>query len=472
MDLWKAVQIVIQRKSIFLAVFFLALVAVVLIPRSNTEIIYQSSAKILLTPPSGMNDRQVELWFADEVTLRELVTSERLLKRAVERLSLEETWDELRESVVLDTPETFRYRGRSKVTLFFLRAESPDPEKAQAIAAELVDGFVDYVQELSAQEFANTRRYLEELVAEAKEKVEDSEEKLLQITANKSITESEYLLESETTLEHERLKLKEKTALLETEVGAIDDYLGGRTAVPPWSIISQKDQMIAQLENAVSKERLALVELQETYTNDSHHVKNQLGKVKEVEGLYQGQLNSVVSSLFKEKNAALSDSRQQLRRVNTQLLDFRKRQLTPEEKRAVAKLERKLNMWEDSHLSLVKQLYEARVVEQSARRQGAIQVLEKPSPGKPATSQSLPSLVKSLAIGIPFSLFAGLGVVLGLEYLNSTVQFVPHVEEVLQLPVLVSIPFVPDDLSTEWEQVKTQTWSEDESSTVFEEMPV
>lgn len=459
MDLWRGTQAIKQRKELFFAVFFISLLIVVLVPRGKAEILYESSAKILLTPPSGVEDsggrRRVQLWFADEVTLRELVTSEKLLKRVVEKLELKTTWVDLRENIAFKTPKGRSSSRGSGVTLFFLTASDKDPKRAQEIATELVKEFVNYVQELSAQEFADTRRYLEELVAEAKEKVETLEEQLLSITANKAAGSGEGLLESEANLERERLKLKAERAELESQTDAINDFLTGKSKSPPWTIVSQRDQMVGQLETAMSEHELKLLELRQLYKDDSRHIIEEKAKLEKVQKLYNDQVNQVVTSLYNEKLASLKERQDQLTQVSHQLLELRKQRLTPEEKRTVAKLERQLNMWEESHLSLVRQLYQARVVEQSSRRQAAIQVLEQPSPGR-ATEDKIPNLAVSILMGIPFSLLVGLGFVLGADYWSSSIQFIPRVEQRLELPVLVSIPLVPEDLASEWEEVKVR----------------
>ncbi len=457
MDLWRGTQAIRQRKELFLAVFLISLLIVVLVPRGKTEIAYESSAKILLTPPAGMEDslgrRQVNLWFDDETTLRELVTSEKLLKRVIGKLDLKTEWVDLRENISFKTPPGRSSRRGQSVTLFYLTATDQDPDRAQKIAAELVKEFVNYIQELSAQEFADTRRYLEELVAEAKEKVETLEEQLLSITANKATGGGEGLIESEANLERERLRLKAERAQLESESDAINNFLTGQSKSPPWTIVSQRDQMVGQLEAAMSEHELKLLELKQLYKDDARLVQEQQAKLEKVQGLYNTQVNQVVTSLYNEKLAALKERREQLTQVSHQLLEIRKQRLTPEEKRQVAKLERELNMWEESHLSLVRQLYQARVVEQSSRRQGAIQVLEQPSPGR-ATEGKIPNVAVSILMGVPFSLLVALGVVLGADYWNSSLQFIPRVEQRLELPVLVSIPLVPDDLAKEWEGIK------------------
>ncbi|MGE0492765.1 MAG: GumC family protein [Vulcanimicrobiota bacterium] len=462
MDVWRGLQAVRQRKWLFALLAIVTLAATILVPRAGLEIEYASTAKLLLTPPSAAQTggraggAAQPLWFAEAATLNELITSERLLGRVVESLKLPYEWTGLKDSVSLDTLGGSRnpfYRGGT-VTIFSVTVRAADPESAQKIASALVDEFVRYVAELSAEEYANTRRFLEELVAETRENVEATEDKLLAITAAKEGAQDESAREARRELEAERMKLKEEVSVLQTELSVIQDFLSGTITSPPWSVISQDNAMLKNLEGAVSENRLKLLELEEVYTPQSKQVVEQRQKLQKVEELYRDHLDSTVSSLASQKSTALQEKQAALSRITSQLIALSKQQLTLEEKREVAKLERELSMWEESHLSLVQQLYQARVVEQSSRRQGAISVMEKPSPGVPAKDKKGPSLLMSLAVGLPFSVVFSLGVVLLLEFLNSSLRVLPRIEESLQLPVLAIIPTVPEELAAEWEEIK------------------
>ena len=136
--------------------------------------------------------------------------------------------------------------------------------------------------------------------------------------------------------------------------------------------------------------------------------------------------------------------------------DLRNKQLTPAEKRQVAKLERQLSMWEDNHLNLVKQLYQARVIEQSSRRQGAITVLESPSAGVEAKDKKTRTLASRVFLGLPFSVGLATAIILGIEFLGASLRLVPKIENTLNLPVMAVIPPVDPELGELWEAYKRE----------------
>ncbi|MBS2034815.1 hypothetical protein JST97_07500 [bacterium] len=464
MDARRILQVLRFRWWLFALVFGLSFLLVVIIPRATESPMFLSRAKILLTPSASAGqavatDRNASSldplsWASDESTLRELVTSERLLRRVLGEQADPEAWVEFQKQVVL-VPLTTGDSYSRKITLFALGVEDTSPEESKRLADLLVREFVSYIEELSAKEFANTRKFLEELVAEARERVEETEEKLLRITATRADGErSKVLAENQTQLEGEKRKVREEMALVQTELAAVEGFLTGAVQTPPWSIIQQTDPGLQQLENAVSENRIKLAQLEGRYNAASEKVVEQKEQLDRVQQLYQSRLSSNVESLAQEKRRSLEEKKSRMKIIQAQLNQLQNQQLTPQQKREAAKLERQLSMWEENHLSLVKQLYQARVVEQSMRRQGAISILEAPRRGVPSEVQKRRSLGMVLAIGTPVSLCAALLVVFAVDYLTASLRIVPRVETMLGTSVLAVIPEVDTDLAATWEACK------------------
>ena len=456
MDVRRIILAITHRKGLFAAFFLLSVCIFVLIPQAST--MYESCAKVLLTPsnaPVAFGDQGRSFgdpnWLSDEATLRELVSSERVMKRVIQAAGLKMEWLDLRERVIL---EPLSGGLNNRVTLFALGCEDEDPKNAQKIAQALADEFVKSVEELSAREFSSTRRFLEELVAEAQEKVDVTSDKLLGITTSHADkAEGTVLAESQNDLETERRKMRDESAMLEAEVGAMQRFLAGQLDTPPWSVLGQ-DTGLRQMEGAVGEARLKLVELQQRYTDDNQQVIEQKAKLAKVQQLYQGRLTAYVQSLHAEKSRSLAEKRSRLSSVQARLSELRNRQLTPQQKRDVAKLERQLQTWEENHLTLVKQLYQARVVEQSSRRQGSIDVLENPYPGQISKKKKRHGLAMIYGLGIPFSLIAATLMVMGIEYFFANLRLVPRIESTLGIPMLAIIPPVSNALAKNWEDYK------------------
>ena len=466
MDLW-IVSVAIRRHKVLFAVSMLiALLGAIAIPRNATVPVYVSTAKVLLTPPSsgggmggGNGIDSARWWFADEATLRELLASENLLERVIRQANLKTDWTELKQKVDL-SPVTggngFSYRGTS-MNLFQVTVKADSPAEAKAIAEVLIDEFVRYIQELSAQEFANTRRFLEELVAEAHHKVEETETRLLAITSSRDLASDEKdLSDDQRDVETEKLKLKEELATVQADLATVADYVNGRSQIPPWSLLQHDSNMLKNLDSAVSENRLKLLELESTYSATNQHVRDQQEKLAKVQTLYDTNMSSAAKALVTEKTAREEELTKRLAQLNSQLSTLRKRRLSQAEKQEVTKLERQLQVWDENHLSLVRQLYQARVVEQSSRRQGAISILEKPAMGVLPKDKELPSLVKVLSVAIPFSLFFSTALVLLVDYMGTTMQLAPRIEQSLGVPVIVVIPKVPIEFSRKWELFKSR----------------
>jgi capsular polysaccharide biosynthesis protein len=461
MDIRRLIQAVQAKKWLFLAVFAVALGLLVILPQATTQQYYLSTARILVTPANQANGTAAQegasgstKWLTNEATLRELVTSERLVGRVLQLAKRTEKWTDIKEHVVLE-PLT---QGFSQdVTLFSLGLEDTDPQKSKMMSELLAKEFVSYVEELSAREFANTRRFLEELVAESKERVEATEDKLLNITAAKvSSSDENKLVDSQDELETERRTIKTELLTQESELQAVSAFLNGSVDTPPWAVIQQGDSSLKSLETAASEAKLKLLELEQLYRDDNQLVQAQRAKLAKIQGVYDTRLNSYVRALRNEKAQVVADRRTRLASLDNRIRELRNRQLSIEEKREASKLERQLEMWEENYLGLVKQLYQARILEQASRRQGAITIIQPPYEGLPVKGKARRNLAQALAFGLPFSVALAVGAVLAADYFHSSLRVLPKIEARLGLQVLAVVPTVPAEVAEVWESYKRE----------------
>ncbi|MBI3926574.1 MAG: hypothetical protein HY319_13620 [Armatimonadetes bacterium] len=466
MDLWKSLQIVRQRKWVFLAATLLALAIVFMAPKKGSQDpMYVSYAKLLLTPQTaqvkayggslgpGGPAPGVQWWLADDTSMKELIASEELLQRVVQRAELTMDWRNLGGRVQINTGEADR---RGQLTFFQLGVEADTPEEAQKLTTILVDEFVAYVQELSGREYSETRRFLEELVAEAQQKVAESEQALLDLqTTTAGLTDdASETAATRAALEERRTQLKAEILGTEAQVAAIANYLDGKNPVPPWTVLENKDSTVDALNKALAEHQLKLVELQQVYTPESRQVREQVERLNQVKALYDRQLRTYVESLYQAKTVGVQEQREALLAVQQELNTMRREKARPEKKLELQKLERQLTVWSENQLNLVQQLYQARIAEQSSRRQGAIAIIQKPQTGAPTGGYIAPPAWKTMALALPFCLFFGVAMALLSDYLNSSFQMLPRVEETLDLPVVCVIPTVPAEIADEWERIK------------------
>ncbi len=462
MDLWKAFRIARHRKWEFLAATLVALVLLgVTAKGSVAPTVYVSQAKVLLTPPSFVAEKDttqgatLKVWFADQNLLKELILSEELMGRVASRLGLADGGRALRERVELRPVS----QSQGQVTLLAIAVSADSGSESKKYTQALVEEFISYVEELSAREFASTRQFLEDLVAEARTNLDNTETSILKWQAeHQAVTVEEALAalaDREGSLEAEKSRLQQEVAGLGSELEALRAFVAGRSSTPPWAVLGQERAGLTALQGDVASQRLKLAELRQVFTDESQQIREQAQRLQTVEGIYAKELDSTVRSYVEEKQASLGKATAALQTVNSGLADVRKRRDVGDQRLKLARLQRQLGMYEENYNTLMTQLYRARVAEQGSRRSGAISMLEAPSTGQPTVVVERPNSLKRIALGFPFCLIFGFTVVLLLDYLATSMRIRPRIEETLNLPVLGTIPRLPDELAEEWEALKS-----------------
>jgi len=391
-------------------------------------------------------------WFADEIILNELMLSEELLGRVAEQSEKQIPWHELKSKISVN-PLSRNQRG---LTLFALSVEDTDPKEAQKLTRMVADEFVKYVQELSAQEFANTRRFIEELVLEAEQRRLSAEEALMTVREKYlGLPTDEEIASRQDSLESQRQEIQREIGSLRAMVASIKTYTSGDSATTPWAVRQEAQGALDGLESNVAEQKLELAKLREVYTDDSNTVKAASQRLATAERLYQEGLDDYVASLYNDKSTQLQQLLANSQSISAQLNDLLRNRMSDEDRRTLAKLERERTLWEENHLGLLQQLYQARVVEQSSRRQGSVNILEQPRLGSPVASNTVSSTkAKKLALAIPFCIIMGLGAAFLKDYLTTSMRLRSKVEEALELPVIAVIPSTPSELTVDWERYK------------------
>lgn len=474
MDFHKARKILSRWRWTAVATFLVSFLLVALAPESSERPIpyYKASAKILLTPSStaasgvsfrggqGLSNDISRAWFSDPVVLNELIRSEELLTRVEKSAGLDVSWESLRTMVTVEPIDEMQRFVAGGVKIFKLSVTSTDPIEAQKLTRVVTDEFVAYVQDLSAREFANTRRYIEELVFEAEQRRLTSEEELLELREKYAGSASEEKVASEErAVEAELQAVNRDAATLRAQVASVRDYMDGRVSTPPWAIFETKNSSLSALEENVTSIQLELAQAKEIYTDSNETIVTLKSRLAKADEIYQKALGGYVDSLYHSKSSELQQRLSQARGLTAQLNSLMASRMSQEDVRLVKKLERQLTLWEENQLNLTQQLYQARVVEQSSRRQGAVNILEQPRRGSIVANPELAragsaSKKKKMALAFPLCLLLGFGAAFLREFLSASMKLRPRVEEALELPVIAVIPSSPSELTIDWERFK------------------
>lgn len=463
MDFMRALRVLKARKFVAISMAVLAFVVVIMAPTPQADVrpIYTSRAKLLITPPNssvraygGQAGVSVDFsWFSDPVVLEELLRSDELLDRVVEQAH--SNIDKARLSSAISVEPLSR---GGMVRLFNLAIADPNPLEAQKLDRLVTNEFVKYVEDLSAREFANTRRFIEELVAEAEGRRDAAETALMTVREKYLKTESEQEIDLKVSDLQTRLNDSEREiSSLTAEATSLNDYLTGASSNPPWAVIEKGDGSLGTLDANVAEKRMELVRLREIYTDKNDNVVRAERLLANAEKLYQQAVSESAASLYKEKSSLLAATKASRNSLIAEINGLLRSRMSEDDKRQVAKHERELQVWEQNALNLQQQLYQARVVEQSSRRSGAVSILEPPSVGavtSEPTAKVSKSAMKRALMSIPFCLILGIAAAFAQEYLSSSTKLRPQVEEALELPVLAVIPATPSELTVDWESFK------------------
>lgn len=468
MDFVKATRILRGKKWTILVVSVAAFILMAAAPKpkvAKVKPIYSSKAKVLMTPPSsnvraygGASLQGVGnfSWFADPTILNELIKSEELLGRVIQAADANLTEQQLAYAIEIEPLS----RGQVGVNLFALKVTSGDPKEAQKLTRLVTDEFVRYVEDLSAREFASTRRFIEELVIEAEGRRDSAETALMEIREKYlSLPSEQDLMMQARALEGQINEAERTASAIQVEVAALRDYRSGATSSPPWQVLSSENGSLTKLQDNVAEKKLELVRLQDIYTDSNENVVSAKRQLATAERLYGEAMDETVESLFKTKNSELQAALSQRASLNGELSGLLRSRMAEEDRRLTKKFERELQVWEQNHLNLQQQLYQARVVEQSSRRAGSVSVLEQAGLGvvayNPNAKQPIvQSSSKKIVMAIPFCLILGIAAGFLQEYLTSSTKLRPRVEEALELPVLAVIPATPSELTVDWESFK------------------
>lgn len=462
MDLLRIIKVVRRRRLVFFGLTLLAFIAVALAPRheQNAPIVYTATSKILVTessnPTSGntVSEVPVRLWFADQVTLRELITSEKLLKRVVKATDSKQDWLTLRSEIDI------RPLSEETRSIYIVSVTAPNGNEAVNTADALVNKFVDYVQELSSEEYASTRRYLDESIEMANQRIAKAEARLMALQARLPTEgELDLLSKQRLELEAENQQIRNDVRQLEQEAGDLNQFVAGQTRVAPWKIMQQDDPGLTVLASSLAEEKRKLIDLKKIYTDGNPQVIEQEQRVAAQEALYLSQVSLNARSLLQSTEKQI-DAKTAAVISNTKRIDgIVKTRVDQGARLKLERARRELENETQSYEDLVKQRNQARLAELASRRQGAITILEQPLGANPSGGvihRGKRERLKELAMTLPLCLLVGVIGVLLLDYLESSMRLQPRIEEAMELPVLAVIPELEPELVDRWRFMKQE----------------
>lgn len=457
MDIWRSLRLVRAQSLLFFLVAMFSFVAIMVAPSfaAKKTQLFRSSAKVLITPTAkpvtlagAQTESTVKAWFTDEQTLKTILASEDLLDLVITSAGVSYSWTSLRERISMEILSN----SRDQVSLLQISVLGSKAEESRILTLTLAEKFIQYIQQLSAAEHDKTVAFLERERRNAEREVARAQKRLLKIgIVPRQAGRNDPFEEAWVSLQERRSELEREDAMAQAE---IEQY---RSAAEQGSLVTELPDGLGTgiLNDSVAKERLKLAELQEIYTDQSLQVQQQKEKLRRAEAVAQGETRRLVSSRLEAAERKRAKISALLAETMARLKQLEAARPSAEKHLEFATQERQLQMWQENYLDLTRQVYRARVMQQSSRREGAFTIVEKPLPGVLLGGKvSGMSPWMRAVLGIPMALLIGFGAVLGADYLFSSMRLQPRIEEALGLPVLGSIPDIPNEVVSEWDVMK------------------
>ncbi len=316
-----------------------------------------------------------------------------------------------------------------------------DPDKV----AEWLNVYVQEYIAINIEDNLNRTRKVYEVISEKlnplRKQLEQSEQRLISFKENEESflvgdQDKNVITEQVNTLTTEYAKAKAERIMLETKIAALrglDASSLSQATLP--DVLN--DPTIQQLKQQLDGLEVDLADKLRTYKSGHPVIKELRSKIKSVKERIQKQIKTIVQGLQtdyrikKGRETSLYKALQQLRdqsiNLSKQNLEYEKIQHEYEQNKAF--YEQMLRRSKETDISSSAALNNVRVID----------------PAEPPKSPYRPNPQRTLALSLVLGLFLGIGLVLGLDYIDQTIRTPDDAERYLGIEALAAVPKFSDE---------------------------
>jgi len=416
--------------------------------------LYRSILPAPVLSPSAPSGRRHK---SELPNLMSLIKSRQVAERAIPIAGLECEPENLQARIHVTTATNPGARSirDAGTDIIEIRVRDVEPERAVGTANAIAHVFSNYYQEISHQEAADSRRFLESELFNARLGLQRAAEKLRNfkrqhnitslsdMTASAMATLKQSLAErdsSQAALAEAGAKLTEINKQLDGEVGPTRRIREGTTNSP----------MVQALEGELAQVTQQLNDARAKYQDEHPKVIVLKGKLDEVDRKLEQERtkmkttvsevrNPVYEVLLQEK-ARLAYERDGLAAKVRKLNEAVRRSsgsLKPGMDVALVRLENEFQTAQTAYNNLEIQLNQARINEKETSTTGAIRIVDT---AERAAGPMGSNKWAYLALGAIMSLIVGVGFAITLDSLDNRIKTDADVERLLALPVTALIP--------------------------------
>ena len=467
MRFWELYRIVSRRRWLVAALVGVTLVSVYAITASDAPY-YKAAAQIMpsdtalyrpiLPSPSASaagppGERQTDSQLPN---LMSLLTSREVAERTIRAAGLEDDPDALRRRIEVRTAPNPGAQSRQDVgtDIIEIFVKDGDPTRAVRTVNCLAHVFANFYQEISHQEAAENRRFLESELVHAKDRLDSASERLKsfkranRITSVNDTTDAAVasLRQAMAARDAARADLADAQAKLREVEGQMRSVGATRTIEEGTSntpMVQELETQLAQLTRQLNDARAKyedthpqVIALENSIEEVRRRLQEERGKLKTSVSVVR---NPVYEALLQERSKLACEKDGLAARV-AQLEAAVARasgQVKPGADVDLLALENEFQAARTAYTDLMAQLNNARLNEKETTATGAIRIVDE------AMRAEGPIGVNRwtyLVLGALLSLIVGTGLAITLESLDNRIKTNLDVERLLGLPVTALIP--------------------------------
>jgi capsular exopolysaccharide synthesis family protein len=452
LDYWRIIRV---RKTVILAVFLLVAITTTLVTfilpptyASSTRITVQKdTTDIIGLGANAINQAYSSFdpfWVETEF---QKIQSKVILYQVISNLDLTVEWGKRYKEGPLPVDMTYKLLKANIVvnqprntSLIEIKAFSPDPNEAAAIANQITDV---YKESRLRQWTSLSSRGLEALYVELTNRTDEIlalEKELDDLKESLGITDVEAIpgimtptIEPEVLRreESERIAVKSEYAKLETTYQELTNY--SRPELKRVMLTINHDPLLGLMLEQLSSQESKLAQLTNTYSLDHPEVKGARGLI----GMLNNQIDEKLDGMVKGYKSNVEAKKAQLDSL-TRDRDVAKTNdiLQAIARRPYIQKKREQERLQKANDKLMERIIEQKV-EAAIPKSLIVQVID---PAEPDYRPVKPNKIVNIGLGIVVGLVIGIGLAFFIEYLDTSVKTIDDVERALQAPVLGVIP--------------------------------
>lgn len=451
LDYWRIIRI---RKTVILAVFLLVVITATLV----TFILPQSfagEARIRVerdrSDIQGFTERTPYGGAFDPYFIQtefEVIQSEVILSKVVEKLNLNVEWAKKMGVGTLKTTDTMRFiRGRidlspvRNTSLIKIRAFSDNSDEAAQLANALAEAYEEHRLEKGRKQTSGGIEALKAQFEEQEQKVKEAQKKVNDLRKEHRITDLDAMgaapapmIEAETVrqlhgqlIAYETLLAREDVMLKEMENLSTEQRRDAiQTTIGP-------DSELSQLLNDYNLAQQRLLALQKDYTSSNTVYISHKTMAEELAKRISVRVEGIMIGLRSRVNAQRATVETLQKQLDTaRATDIEKAESSRPYYDAKTQLEEMLRFRSALNIKLI-----AEGIDLTLPKSAMVEILDRATPDPRPVRPNKPL---NIALGVIIGLAVGIGLAFFIEYLDTSVKTIDDVERTLQSPVLGVIP--------------------------------